>query len=141
MTPLPAVLPRLLAAPPAAVPPVPPRAPRCAAPVCGRPAAHRHHAVGRSAQRAHLGKVYDWVVIGDELVLVLVDLCGICHDRLESGWGGCKSRLLWAGGWFWYDRSMGELEPGKQQIILRDQTGIWIGRGFCAGEYRAASLA
>lgn len=102
---------------------------------------HQHHAVARSQQRAQFGTVYDWLEINGQLVLVLVDLCGECHDRLESAPGGCKSRLKWGStgtGWLWYDRATDEeVNDGKARIWWYDTLTkeAWIFKGFCKGTY------
>lgn len=137
MTPLP-VAPRSALAPPAWQPPVPPMSPTCTAPGCRRTAAHRHHAVSRSLQRALFGKVYEWVEINGDLVLILVDLCPACHDLLESQWGGCKARLRWVSGWIWYDRPTQEFVDSEKAAIwwfdTKTQTP-WKLRGYVRGEY------
>lgn len=141
MTPLP-VIPRPAVAIPAWLPPPPPRSQRCSAPGCRETAGHRHHAVARSWQRSVLGirEALDWLEIHGELVCVVVDLCHECHDKLESGWGGCAARLRWAGGWAWYDRLLIAAVPASKSIVWRDaKSGTdWRLRGFCDGEYRLA---
>lgn len=133
MTPLP-VIPGSLVARPRWEPPAPRRGPTCSHPICGAPAVHQHHAVGRSSQRATLGHVYDWLELNGELVLVLVDLCGTHHEQLESGWGGCKARLRWLGGWGWYNRVSVTRES---RIYWNDpKTGCWEFQGFCKGDYK-----
>lgn len=105
--------------------------------------------VARSAQRSILGirDALSWLEIDGELICVVTDVCWDHHDDLESGVGGCKSRLRWAGGWAWYDRykvadpivysSKSSLGP----IIWKDKDTqtFWKLRGFLKGEYRAAS--
>lgn len=137
MTPLPAILPGARVATPGQPPPPPARGQGCSHPVCGRPAGHQHHAVGRSWQRSNLGHVTAWLLIENKLVLVLVDLCPEHHDKLESGWNGCESRLIWAGcGWMWYDRAHIE-QVLENHIVYTDPKNNtqWILRGFCKGEY------
>lgn len=143
MTPL-LVVPRTQLALPAHTPPPPPRAQECAAPFCARPAGHRHHAVARSQQRSILGikDALDYLEIDGNLVCVVIDLCWRCHDKLESGPGGCKSRLRWTGDWAWYDRaSFHNSNPDHAGIWWHDKENdeVWKLRGFCAGEYRLTS--
>lgn len=138
MTPL-LVVPRLSLAVPAWVPPPPPYASTCTAPGCRMRPSERHHVVARSQQRSILGidEAMNWLEIDGELICVVTDLCRLHHTRLESGLGGCKSRLRWAGGWIWYDRATNaDMESGKAGIWWYDDDTLWKLKGFCRGEYR-----
>lgn len=98
--------------------------------------------VARSTQRSVLGirDALSWLEIDGELICVVTDVCWSHHDDLESGVGGCKSRLRWAGGWVWYDR-IKEVSMPHGPIIWFDKDTLtyWKLRGFCKGEYRAAN--
>jgi hypothetical protein len=138
------VVPRPALAIPAWTPPPPPRSLRCTHPFCGERAAHRHHTVARSQQRSILGirDALDWLEINGELVCVVTDLCSTHHDKLESGYGGCKARLRWAAGWIWYDRAdiLPEDEVYEKAGIWwfdRDTKTAWRMRGFLRGNYSA----
>lgn len=138
MTPLP-VVPQEQLYRPAVVPRTPARGLLCSRPSCRMTAVHQHHAVSRSTQRKVFGVTYDWLDIGGETILIVVDLCGMCHDQLESGPGGCKARLRWANGWLWYDRAKQydiENPDGKIMWIDPRSNTIWKLKGYCRGEYK-----
>lgn len=145
MTPLlPTVFPGSIAAPQGQLPPIPARAQECSHPRCDGYAIHRHHAVGRSWQRSHLGHVNEYLEIDGQLVFILVDLCGLHHEMLESGWGGCRARLLWHDDqWLWYNRSNVDLEfcgpgsigLGKLYWLEEGESRMWFQSGVCKGEY------
>lgn len=134
MTPLPAVGMEHRLSLPDAAPPPPPRARRCEAPICTARVDHRHHVLGRRPW----GTI-DWILIDDDLVRVVTDLCWQHHDNLESQPWGAKARLRYLRniGWGWYKRAtQEEASEGKERIWWVDhksQTG-WIFVGFLKGE-------
>lgn len=117
-----------------------PRSPVCAAPFCGRPSTQRHHIIARSRLRA----AYDWIEIEgyEHLVRNVADLCAPCHEKVESTWGGCDSRIRWINGaWAWYDRIIIDYDSTYRDTDLdnrivwidRERNTAWKLRGFLGG--------
>lgn len=112
------------------LPDPPPRSPTCAAPVCPEPPVNRHHIIARGST---FGPA-DWVFVDGELFSNVADLCFRHHDALESGWGGCKSRIRWVGKveWGWYDRGTEPTPTGVWWYDSKTNTW-WQFKGFLRG--------
>lgn len=111
--------------------PSPEHLPTCSAPGCPERAAHRHHAVARSK----LGGPFDFILIGDKLVVNVIDLCAKHHDMLESKPGGCEARLRWLrnNGWGWYIRADGRTDRASIWWPDPKTQTLWEFRGFMTG--------